>query len=489
MQPTAEQYAAIHTHDRNLVVVAGAGSGKTRVLVERYLALLEANPTWELNALVAVTFTQKAAQEMRDRVRQALQARLFAATSVTDQSRWARLLATMDTARIDTIHALCGALLRANAAEAGLDPRFQILDEINSRLLAEDVVERTLAALLNDSGTVDPTVRLFTVYDAKQIRKTLVEFVNTPLPELPADSDAVLAGWQAHWEQQTKRFVLLALRSSEFESTAQWLAETPFPVGDKLADQARDVQAAMDRLLLLQPNDPLDRFVNSVQHFPNPNLKVGSATAWGNSEVLKEAKRRLKTAREWAITLKGLIGEALNDLDHQAAAWLPLWARLIEQAQGAYRQAKIHNDLLDFDDLEIYTANLLARYPHVRARYLGAEFRHVLVDEFQDTNALQWAIIQALTAPDQPTERGQVARLFVVGDPKQSIYAFRGADVSVFEQTRALLQHEIPLVQSFRAHERLVSLFNHVFGQLLAKSPDSPVIHYEVEYGLPMSAP
>src|SRR5579871_5075782 len=131
MTLTPAQETEITNSSDNLVVVAGAGSGKTFVLVERYLALLDAHPDWPLNALVAITFTQKAAQEMRDRVRQHLQRQADNAEG-DDAARWANRVAAMDSARIDTIHGLCSTILRANAAEAGVDPGFEVLDEIEA---------------------------------------------------------------------------------------------------------------------------------------------------------------------------------------------------------------------------------------------------------------------------------------------------------------------------------------------------------------------
>ena len=137
MAQTPAQTRAIHDHDANLVVVAGAGSGKTYVLVERYLALLERNPSWPLSSLVAITFTQKAAGEMRDRVRIHVQNRAADGDAI-----WAQRLAAMDSARIDTIHGLCTAILRGNAAEAGVDPGFEVLDEIDSLALLDDTLDR-----------------------------------------------------------------------------------------------------------------------------------------------------------------------------------------------------------------------------------------------------------------------------------------------------------------------------------------------------------
>src|SRR6185436_17804337 len=111
MLPYVNQETAIRTHDQNLMVVAGAGSGKTYVLVNRYLALLDRNRNWPLNALVAITFTRKAAQEMRDRVRRELENRYRDAQDDLDRDVWAGRIASMDSARIDTIHGLCASIL------------------------------------------------------------------------------------------------------------------------------------------------------------------------------------------------------------------------------------------------------------------------------------------------------------------------------------------------------------------------------------------
>jgi ATP-dependent helicase/nuclease subunit A len=152
--------------------------------------------------------------------------------------------------------------------------------------------------------------------------------------------------------------------------------------------------------------------------------------------------------------------------------------------RGVYRSAKLERGALDFDDLESLTRDLLAN-EDVRARYLGVEFRHVLVDEFQDTNAAQWAIIRRIADPDVP------GSLFVVGDPKQSIYGFRGADVSVFAQVRDLIAQRrapVDLSTSFRTHHTLISGMNALFTRLLVREADSPVAAYEVLFESGMQA-
>ena len=193
IQFTAEQYAAVHSHDRNLIVVAGAGSGKTRVLVERYLQLLEANPIWPIKSLVAITFTREAAYEMRHRVRLELERR----ADKSGDTVWLRHLSEMDSARIDTIHGLCASILRANAAEAGIDPKFEVLDETEAAILLENAVEEVLA-------TMDPELlMLFSFYDSDKILNSLYrqDLVSVVLPGKAPNPDNLLGRWQEQWSE------------------------------------------------------------------------------------------------------------------------------------------------------------------------------------------------------------------------------------------------------------------------------------------------
>ena len=181
---TREQKDAIHISDVNLIVEAGAGTGKTRVLIERYLQLLDDNPDWRITALVAITFTREAAYEMRHRLRQELETR----AQHEDGERWARLLTQLDRARIDTIHGLCADLLRANAAQAGVDPKFEVMDENEAAILLDDTVDDVLA-------TVEaPVSRLFAHYDAYVIEEALKQtsLINAEYEPPPADPEALL---------------------------------------------------------------------------------------------------------------------------------------------------------------------------------------------------------------------------------------------------------------------------------------------------------
>lgn len=480
MDLTPEQHRAIYTHDKNLIVVAGAGSGKTRVLVERYLALLDAHTDWPLNALVAITFTRKAAQEMRDRVRRALEDRLSRAKA-DEQRIWSDRLASMESARIDTIHGLCATILRANAAEAGLDPDFGVMDEVEAGILLDTVIDDELGRLVDEH---DPALALFAEYDRRGIIEALRQSMQTSLPGLPVD---FMTEWQAHWQTWAAGCVERMRQSELLTAFVNWRPPYGWPDGDRLADVwlacIPDVEA------LLNPDTDVMTCLDILVRLETTiRLTGGSPKKWGGQEVFEAVKEYLRALRAVAQMTNRDIGQPPGELDARAAELLPLWCRLIGRVQGAYDAAKQREGALDFDDLERRTRDLLVSSAAVRQRYRLMEFRHVLVDEFQDTNAAQWDIVQALADPQQ------AGSLFVVGDQKQSIYAFRGADVSVFGGVRQQLtafggaDAEIALARSFRTHQPLVGGFNAIFGHILTRNPASPVYAYEIDLGQPMDA-
>lgn len=475
MQHTDEQHAAIHNHDENLLVVAGAGSGKTRVLVERYIELLGANPDWPIGALVAITFTRAAAFEMRQRLRQELEERAQAA----DGEHWARHLAQMDSARIDTIHGLCADILRANAAHAGVDPKFEVLDENEAAILLDEAVADVLATL------EPPAARLFSVYDAWRIEGELkrMSLVNGDYPTRELDPEALFQVWTEQWAEIVNDECQRLLDS---EQAAAVEAIHYLPVNDKLAMLAEQYLGHLQRLATvdLGAADIVDAL--QTWHSTGAVGGKGSAAAWGGKEAKNETAQTLRDLRDRIKDALKIIGEPPGELDRLTAEVLPLWRELLSQVRHAYRGRKDADARLDFDDLERLAAELL-RDPAVRQRYRQAEFKHLLVDEFQDTNSAQWRIIQSLADVDCG------GTLFAVGDPKQSIYQFRGADVSVFNKVRLRIGQlkacrELPLSTSFRSHRALVAQFNALFARILVPDYDSPAKNYEVPFDQEMGA-
>ena len=474
MQHTSEQQDAIHIHDKNLIVVAGAGSGKTRVLVERYIQLLADNPDWNIGALVAITFTREAAFEMRHRLRLELERR----SQADDGKHWAHHLSRLDSARIDTIHGLCAAILRANAAQAGIDPQFVVLDETEAAILLDEVVADALASI------EAPLASLFAQYDGYRIDQALkqMNLVNSDYPIADDDPEAVLGLWAQQWDELAFDERQRLLHSDEVKAIE---ALEFLPANDKLANLIAQYRDYLLQVSVEADAPTVYRLLDDCQREGAVGNK-GSVKAWGGKGVKAEVARRLRDLREGIKETIASLGEPPGELDRLTATVLPLWHRLLAQARTDYRERKRNNAQLDFDDLERLAAELLRDHA-VRARYRGTEFKHLLVDEFQDTNAAQWQIIRSLA--DLQTG----GSLFAVGDPKQSIYQFRGADVSVFNRVRAQFTKletglELPLSTSFRSHRKLVEQFNALFSALLVRDESSPVKDYQVVFDQPMKA-
>jgi ATP-dependent helicase/nuclease subunit A len=481
MDLTPAQHTAINEHQKNLMVMAGAGSGKTFVLVQRYMALLDANRDWPLNALVAITFTKKAAQEMRDRVRQALETRLAAAADAAERDCWAGRITSMESARIDTIHALCASILRANAAVAGVDPQFEVLDEIQARVLLEDTLDELMVAL---AGEDNPVVALFAEYGIQAVRSALVAFIGERIPDVPDD---LLDCWQSCWQEDAAREIEWLLQHPACAEALAWEPLLGWPTEeDKLTALWSECLDSFSRLHAAENFEERWDYLRAIARIKRTGIRPNKR--WNSQDDFVGANQRLMLLIEAAGAAVNRIGLRPGELDARAAELVPLWAALFRRAQGAYTAAKERRSpgALDFDDLERLTRDLLVEHPEVCKRYRNAEFRHILIDEFQDTNAAQWEIASALADVRRP------GSLFVVGDEKQSIYQFRGADVSVFGHVRAqILESDgesVALARSFRTHQRLIDCFNSLFAALLRKDPLSQAADYEVELGKPMDA-
>jgi ATP-dependent helicase/nuclease subunit A len=478
MDFTGEQAAAIYTLDRNLIVTAGAGSGKTRVLVERFIHLLDANPEWSLPSVVAITFTEKAAREMRDRVRAAIEAQIQ-----IEPDRWLGHLAALNGARIGTIHSLCAQILRANPAEAELDPAFEVLDENEAAIVLDDAIDQTLARLAREDH---PAAALLAAYGLPAVRSVLRRGA---LRSVAADVDRLLTGsaddllesWGIMWEQSAAETITALRDNTDLDEALHYIRPSELPSDDKLSPVWRGILAEVDTLYA----GDLANAVKSIEQMLGAIvLSGGKAANWGGEDGLKECKDTLKTIREILTTSQKSLLPPPDELDQQAAEWLILWREAIRLAADEYSQIKTNRALLDFDDLEALTHHLLVSKPDVAARY-SDEFRHVLVDEFQDTNGAQRDIVYQLVGIQNQ------GRLFVVGDPKQSIYAFRGADVSVFGAVRDDIKahggDDLPLATSFRTHSALVEAFNDLFERILCVS-SGPCASYEVALDRRMNA-
>jgi len=469
-----QRYLAATT-GANFVVTSGAGCGKTRVLVERYLHLLEEKPDLPLSDVAAITFTEKAAAQMRDRIRKACLAHLEEARRGRDPARyrlWLERYRQVDTAPITTIHGFCAGLLRSWPVEAGVDPGFTTLDETAAALLRRDVVRATLE-------------RLVEAEDA-HLLAVLEHFRLEGLEDL---LDQMLAGWRAALERVARP----ALARSDEELLADLrrrLDEATMAALVRLAD-SEEVRAreATLRAARGKPDDPIEQCrQEALAHLSALRRARTAERARAAAEAIADLSLRGGTPRNWPAAedfeaVKEAIA-ALREVFKKPLADLPAFdepterghlavaralAAVVEKAIEAYETAKREVSALDFEDLQLRARDLLRDHPRVRDE-CRRRFRTILVDELQDTNFLQFEIVELLaTEPGSPPgddrARLRPGALFAVGDPKQSIYRFRGAEVEVFEHGRRRVgcEGQRTLETSFRLPPGTAELVDRLF--------------------------
>ena len=397
-------------------VSAGAGSGKTTCLVELCVRLLSGEATGtpcEPAELVAITFTEKAAVELEQRLRAAVAARAQlgrADPSGPDARPWRRILHALDAMAIGTIHGFAGRLLREHALEAGLDPEFEVLDEETSHAWLREAARAALVAAL-DAGRPDAQL-LAAAHGTGGRRAGLADVVadvvrarstnGDPEPIRPAP-DRPEAALEARAQAFGAAEALLQLRSAAPTGSGARALEL-------LAEAAGRIDPA-DRAGPLRP-EALERvaaLADAVRGW-----RLGAA-----SDEMRDRKRDLVVACE---AFQASAAEVL------ASPQTREMCALVADAEARYREHKRRERALDFDDLLIRARDLLRANAGLRAE-LRARLRALLVDEYQDVNSVQQEIFELL-AGEREGEPGPW--LVAVGDLKQSIYRFRGADVAVF---------------------------------------------------------
>lgn len=420
-----QQKKAVYTIDRNISVSAGAGSGKTRVLVERFVYILQdsaMNPEREpVNAadIMAITFTKKAAGEMKERIREAILIKLNGKydeagnlEQAPDKERtafWKQQLESLERAQINTIHSFCGRVLRENPVEAGIDPGFITLEDFDDKLFIVNGIKGFLRLqlkngdadvkfLVDSYGISSLEQQLQDVYphivgydfhkDVFSAYKESADKLEQKLEKLKDDLISFVAGKETYFTAKKK------------PKGYTYLQELEAALPDILAD--------------IDGCNPKDGSYDYI---------MSNFTASGS---IKEQVKAIKA-------LIAEINAMLFDKKALEGGYLDAWDNVLTALTVYLEQEKLKQDMLNFDDLENMAIRLLKNYPQVCRKYMR-KFKHIMVDEFQDTNDKQRQLVYLLCGGDAEVLKGH--KLFIVGDPKQSIYRFRNADVSVFARVR-----------------------------------------------------
>ena len=434
--------------DRCLLVEAGAGSGKTNSLVSRMLALVKEGRC-EISTIAAVTFTRKAAAEMKGRLQVKLERAVGQETDPIRKERLEKALKDIDSCYIGTIHSFCGQLLRERPVEAGLDPGFEEMDELDDQLFCRKVWKEYLMDIrVSNPRAIESLVEIdVDMRDLEQLFVTLCMFPEveafrqaTPYPNL----DPAKAELDALMELAAKRW--------------------PQNASPKGPDGLQTILAQVkQRLEFLGVSDDL-KFLRVLEIME----KKGDIThkRWDTPEDAREMKQAYDQFQDEYV--KPVVRQ-WREYRH--------W-RLIDfvlPAVGRCQDRRIQEARLSYQDLLMMALQMLKNNPEVR-EYFQSRFTHLLIDEFQDTDPLQAEIMFYLTGQDtaeldwrQLTPRP--GSLFVVGDPKQSIYRFRRADIDTYNEARRLIEETggqvLNLTSNFRSVEKIGDWVNQAFADLL----------------------
>ncbi len=482
------QQRAIDSRGGSLLVAAAAGSGKTAVLTERIVQRI-LHGDCSIDELLIVTFTNAAAAEMRQRIEAKLQERMQGTKEKKVLELLERQLILLSNASISTLHAFCQTVIRRNFAAIDIDPQFRLASEQEINLIRQDVIvdlfeekyeaeEPEFLSFVNEYGSDRDDEKLYRmVLQLFQYAQSLAspEAWLKSLPEqfqLPEEAKLLDTVWLPVILQEVQH-TLAGCRETvdRLENLAEQLG-CEFFVPVFTAD--REVLNGLEQALVTGDWDILRAAFWGVKKFATLRAPKGT------DEELKEQFKRLRE-RKFKENIKALQQEYFQEDEQEILEDLRAVApvmqeicKLTREFAAAFAAAKKEKQLVDFNDLEHFALQILrdsgaaedALYPSAVAKALQQKYKEVMVDEYQDTNGVQEAILSLVARPE-------AANLFTVGDVKQSIYRFRMADPGLFLQkyetypTRGAGYERIDLAQNFRSRSEVLAAINFLFAQVM----------------------
>lgn len=489
---TEAQEKAIDARGRNLLVAAAAGSGKTAVLVQRIIGLVLSGAC-DVDELLVVTFTHAAAEEMRGRLESALSRAVEEEQDRAQLERLERQLVLLSGANIQTIDSFCQTVLRQNFAELDIDPKFRVANEQELRLIQRDVMEELFERKYGEGS--DSFLEFTDAYGGSERGdETLYQLVqglynfsqSQPFPEewlsgLSGEFDIEKGKGLADtpWYDVILMEIKLTLDKALGENNeAQELAVA---LGaDFYTENLKDDEAVLAELEKSLKSGSWQEMYEAFQTKSFGKLKSAPK---GTEDEIKEPVKNVREGYKKSIqSLKDKYftvpeEEVLEDLRATAPVLSELTGVTVDFLRE-YASAKHEKAIADFSDLEHFTLNILSSggkrdeegrlVPSAAAVELQDRFKTVMVDEYQDTNGVQEAILQLIARPDR-------GNLFVVGDVKQSIYRFRLADPGLFLKKYEEYPHlgelyeRIDLSKNFRSRKGVLSAINFLFAQVMVK--------------------
>ncbi len=462
MKPTPQQIHALNI-EKNICVTAGAGSGKTTVLVARYTQILKQGKA-RPREIVAITFTEKAAAEMKGRI-------IVEIKAMEDTDLREAFLEEMNVSPISTIHAFCSRILREFPFQAGIPANFSILQGIDQTLLLRHTIKKTLddiASNPEDSHYTDLKHSL----QRYNNRSKLTELFSTMVGNRDMVSKLIVerynnAGNDIYdfWNQHI--------------TNNRWLECLTPVLNIAQGPNAPEVNVLTNKLSTITDSIEAHKLRKQIAELiTTKNGNIAKRDFIGTKVDITDHEKEIKYLESLAKNLKSsspLENESDETDDQYLIRTTEHLMSLYKRILNDYQNYKLSQGKLDFEDLQLKTRDLLKKNQNIR-KELIERYKYYMIDEYQDINELQNELVRLLT------NDLQACNVFIVGDPKQSIYGFRGADVRVFNKTQQQIENEgekIILSENFRSLRNPLAFTNFFFDQLMGEGVES---EYEVKF-------
>lgn len=476
-------HESLFQFSENICLCAGAGSGKTSVLVKMYLALISGESSFNepipIEQVVAITFTEKAAAEMKRRVRDAIERRLFESEEKTS---WVKRLRSLERAHIKTIHGFCAGILREYSVEAAIDPAFTILNDYESSEILEQIVNGVVMEGLEGKETIVNKL----IYDYGFSGYNQVGGLKDFLKRMCLEVYSSGLSWDKIDQMGEKNCQraeeLLGSRICSIEESLERLTKLSKQGGLKKSTKSFSTIEELIRhyhMVASAREDKLIERVGTLLALENYMKGTWPTRVRDLKKNLQESFSEMKEAYYQLLSYEYLDG----------------FKRILKEVNQYYQDWKLNHGVLDFDDLQIKVRDILKTNRKIR-RELKDRFKVIMLDEFQDTNGIQKEIVyylcESLGSESLLSEQDSYQdiiklhprKLCIVGDPKQSIYRFRGADVTVFLEMQSGLKGEgakgksVFFSENFRSQRGIVEFSNHFFSFIMSGGKE----RYEVNF-------
>ena len=502
MNWTKEQQRIIDIKESNILVSAAAGSGKTAVMVERIITLIKSGE--DIDKFLVVTFTKAAAAGMKQKIQKSLVKAVQSKEGNIKHLR--KQLSLLNRSMITTIDSFCMDVVKKNFHLTEVDPNFRVGDKSELSILLQDSIDEALEeeySSINDNEDFRKLVEGFTGNrgdeELSEIIQNAYKFILSfpdPFAWLNASVDMMnITGEElknSKWLEEIKKHIVLLLDGAKgYISTA--LAICKEPNGPLLyLDTLKQDMDIVNNLCELIKSDDMEEFIGALRNFKAPKAAIFKEKNHPDVDIEKQIEvNGSKNSSSMRAKYKGIISSISEllpyDLDYE------IYAEEINKMQGSisalrnviaktdqyYKEKKREKSIADFNDLEHFALNILRNtddngefIPSEAAEYYRKKFNYIFIDEYQDSNSLQEALIEQLKRENN---------LFMVGDVKQSIYRFRLADPSIFNSKYSsytrdsenlgdeIINRTIDLNKNFRSRDEILTASNFVFKNIMTK--------------------